>query len=478
MRTRPDYVRPDYVWPSPREAEAALLLHLGNPAAEKLIVRLMPLSEMSGGLPGYAPAIVEIVETGEAIAVPTRGRVLSQRGQIPAIPWKKVRELWEAPARTRERRIFEKFPVDKRAAAKVIARRISTQKVARVTHFAAPPGGPFSEQLRAAGWWRRLAAAVAAHALGYAAALTAWALVGRAALSGRWDGGWFWGWAILLATVVLLEASVVWWQGWVAISFGGLLKQRLLAGSLEIDTDKIRHQGVGQLLSRVLESDSLESLSLTGGAAAVLSTVEMIAAVVVMALGAAAVITIAMFGAWLAVVCVVAWRYARRRKEWVLQRNRLTHELVEKMNGHRTRIAQQPPALWHEGEDRDLLRYLRTSESMDRLHAWLVAVGPRGWLTLGMAAVGFVFATGSAPVEAVAIATGGVLLGYQALRRFVFGLGQLIWQPNPLLQSLQPSVAAHECKFRPGQCETHPRVQRRPNVPTRRLCGSCRSTYA
>jgi ATP-binding cassette subfamily B protein len=428
----------DYVWPSMRAAEEALLLHAGSPAVEKLVVRLMPLGELSRGLAGHAPAVVEIVQTGEAVAVPVAGRALSRHGGLSSASWKKVRALWEDPARAREGRILDRLPVDKRAAKKVIQQRISTQLVARVTHYAAAPGGPFAEQLRAAGWWKRLAAAVTAHGLGYAAGLTAWALMGRAALSGRWDAGWFWGWVILLGILVPLEASAAWWQGWLSISFGGLLKQRLLAGSLEIDTDKIRHQGVGQLLSRVLESESLEALSLTGGAAAVLSTVELMLAAVVMALGAGPAVTVALFVAWLAVVSAVAWRYAQRRREWMRQRNRLTHDLVEKMNGHRTRIAQQPPVLWHEGEDRDLVRYLRGSESMDRLHAWLVAVGPRGWLVLGMTAVGLSFVNGSAPMEAVAIATGGVLLGYQALRRFVFGLAQLAgaWQAWEMVRDL------------------------------------------
>src|SRR5262249_27598320 len=153
-----------------------------------------------------------------------------------------------------------------------------------------------------------------------------------------------------------LEAWASWLQGWLAISFGGLLKQRLLAGSLEMDTDQIRHQGVGQLLSRVLESESLEALSLTGGAATVLSAVELTLAAVVLAIGAAREVTLSLFAGWLVLVSVVAWRYSRCRREWMLQRNHLTHDLVEKMNGHRTRIAQQPAELWHDGEDRDLLR--------------------------------------------------------------------------------------------------------------------------
>jgi ATP-binding cassette subfamily B protein len=326
--------------------------------------------------------------------------------------------------------VFLKLPVTQRAASKVIEQKIAVQIVARVTHYAAPPGGSFVGQLRAAGWFRRLWSALAVHGLAYAVSLTAWALMGRAALSGRWDEGWFWGWTILLAILIPLEACASWWQGWLAISFGGLLKQRLLAGSLEIDTDKIRHQGVGQLLSRVLESETLENLSLTGGAAAVLSLVELSLAAVVLAMGAAAAITLGAFAAWLAVVAGVAWWYARRRREWMLQRNRLTHDLVEKMNGHRTRIAQQPDAAWHEGEDRELAAYLCQSEAMDHLHAWLAAIGPRGWLVVGMAAVGFAFVNGSAASDSLAIATGGVLLGYQALRRLVFGLGQLAgaWQ--------------------------------------------------
>lgn len=439
---------PDYVWPSAREAEAALLPHLDHPAAERLIVRLMPIGELSGGLPKYAPAVVEIVETGEAIAVAARGRVLSHQHGISKASWKHVCTLWESPARAREQHIFRDLPVDPRAAEHVITQRMSTQLVARVTHFAAPPGSAFGLQLQAAGWWKRLSAAVAAHALAYVLGLTAWALMGRAALEGRWDVGWFWGWAILLSVTIALETSVAWWQGWLAISFGGLLKQRLLAGSLEIDTDTIRHQGIGQLLSRVLESDSLESLSLSGGAAAILSSVELVAAAVVLSMGASPLITTSVFVVWLIVVSLVAWRYARRRGEWMHQRNQLTHGLIEKMSGHRTRIAQQPAALWHEREDEDLVRYLRTSASMDRVHAWLTAVGPRGWLTLGMAAVGVAFATGSAPPVSIAIATGGVLLGYQALRRFVFGVGQLAgaWQAWEMVRDLFEAAAKSETR--------------------------------
>lgn len=416
---------PDYVWPSARAAEDALLLHAGNPAIEKVLIRLLSLGDLADGLRKLAPAVVEIVETGESIAVTEPGRVLSRDGGLARAKWSAVRKLWEEPTRERERLVFAMLPINHSAAEKVISQRIATQLVARVTHFATPPGSSFQKQLAATGWFRRLGAAVAAHALAYAVGIAAWALIARAALSGRWDRGWFWGWVILLAIGLPLESFAAWWQGWLSLAFGGLLKQRMLAGSLEIDSDKIRHQGVGQLMGRVLESDSLESLSLSGGASAVMSLVELIGAGVILALGALPVASVTLFLAWLVLVGVVVWRYARQRKQWMVQRNRLTHDLIEKMNGHRSRIAQQPPELWHDEEDRGLVAYLKSSEALDRLHALLTAIAPRGWLTVGMAAVGFAFIANAASAEALAISTAGVLLGYQTLRRLVFGLGQL-----------------------------------------------------
>jgi ATP-binding cassette subfamily B protein len=435
-----------WIFASVKEAEDALLQHLGNPHVERLVVRQMTAGELADGLSEFAPAVVEILgDVKSAIAVPRAGVVLSSGGDAADVAWKQVRKAWEDPVRDRERSVFAKLPISKRAADKVIAERVSRAKVARVMHFATPPGDGFAAQLRSAGWWKCLTGASVAHGLATIAGLVAFFLIARAAFNGRWDEGWFWGWAILLAVQILLEATAGWWQGWLAIAFGGHLKQRLLAGSLEIDTDRIRHQGVGQLLSRVLESEALENTTLTGGAAAVLSAIELICAGVVLSLGSAAGPTLIAFVVWLVILVAVARRYAQARQRWVLSRNHLTHDLVEKMNGHRTRIAQQPPELWHAGEDRDLVDYLRISERMDGTHAWLMAMGPRGWLTLGMAVIGVQFGAGGAlDSQALAISMGGVLMGYLALRKFVFGLSQFAgsWQAWSLVRELFDAAAS------------------------------------
>ena len=62
----------------------------------------------------------------------------------------------------------------------------------------------------------------------------------------------------------------------------------------------------------------------------------------------------------------------------------MTHDLVESLAGHRTRLAQLAPERWHDGEDEALDNYLKSSEAMDRSTARLIALVPRGWLVLGL----------------------------------------------------------------------------------------------
>jgi ATP-binding cassette subfamily B protein len=82
---------------------------------------------------------------------------------------------------------------------------------------------------------------------------------------------------------------------------------------------------------------------------------------------------------------LLAWRYVRQRRHWTAARLDLTHDLVECMLGHRTRLAQEAPAHWHDGEDQALARYVELSRDLDRTAAWLLTLVPRGWFAPGTA---------------------------------------------------------------------------------------------
>ena len=80
--------------------------------------------------------------------------------------------------------------------------------------------------------------------------LLAWWFIGKAALQGHFDPGWFAAWAIVLLGLVPFRSLVTWSQGVFAILAGSLLKQRLLQGALKLEPEEIRRQGSGQLLGR------------------------------------------------------------------------------------------------------------------------------------------------------------------------------------------------------------------------------------
>jgi ATP-binding cassette, subfamily B, bacterial len=222
-----------------------------------------------------------------------------------------------------------------------------------------------------------------------------------------------------------LRVLITWLQGRIAISTGARLKQRLFFGALRLDPDSIRHQGAGQLLGRVIETEAVESLALSGGFLGLVAVIELAISIFVLALGVGGALQSLLLIAWLAITTAIAWRYYQRNRTWTDVRLSMTHDLVESMVGHRTRLAQLPPDRWHAGEDEALERYLKASKSMDNSTAALLALIPRGWLVLGLAALIPAFARGGNSTAQIAIAVGGMLLAYRAFRRLSAGAWQL-----------------------------------------------------
>jgi ATP-binding cassette subfamily B protein len=218
----------------------------------------------------------------------------------------------------------------------------------------------------------------------------------------------------------------------VAITASGLLKERLLCGALRLEPDEIRREGAGQLLGRVIESEALESLALSGGFLALVSLIELMAAALVLAIGAGGMWHSALLLAWIAFTVLLARRYYCNESGWTEARLWMTHDLVERMVGHRTRLAQEVREHWHTAEDQALENYQQLARRVDGSAARLMAIIPRGWLVLGIAALAPAFvspavsAGGHANSAAIAIGVGGTLLAYTAFRRLASGLWNLV----------------------------------------------------
>lgn len=302
------------------------------------------------------------------------------------------------------------------------------------------PGAGFVAQLRHAGLPKLLAALTGAYAVQFALGLLAWWVLGRGLLSGQLDRGWLIAWAMLLLSAIPLRLLAVWAQGRFAIGAGGLLKTRLLYGALKLQPETIRHQGAGQMLGRVIESNSVESLALSGGFLGLVAVIELIAAGMVLSVGVSGVRHVVGLILWVLLAAGVTWMCYRRRRDWTAARLNMTNDLTERMVGHRTRLAQEAPEHWHDGEDQSAERYLLHSMALDRASVWLSLIG-RSWIVMSLLLLASAFVAGTAGTAALAVSVGGILLAYRALVRFTSGLSSLLgaaiaWrQVKPLLDA-------------------------------------------
>ncbi len=303
------------------------------------------------------------------------------------------------------------------------------------------PGASFGRQAMAAGSLRRLGSFILAYAVSYSLLLGSWWALGIGILQGRLVRGWLAAWVLLLVTLIPFRQVSVWSRSRLAIGGGALLKRRLLAGALELRPEEIRTQGAGQLLGRVIESEAVETLALLGAFLGVSGMVESLMAIGVLAAGAGGVRHALLLAGWLLVAAALSWWSLRARRGWTTQRLAMTHDLVESLVGHRTRLAQEPPEGWHAADDRSVDLYLRESRRFDRSRVLLLALVPRGWLLVGACGILPAFMGGRSSGAGLALAVGGLLAAYRGLAKAVEGVSHLAgaslsWsQAAPLFQA-------------------------------------------
>jgi ATP-binding cassette subfamily B protein len=376
-----------------------------------------------------APAVLQVGPDGLVMLVARRGSrvtIVRPDHRVVTVPREVLTDALVEPERSPlvadTERLVDDIGVPPRRRTRVvralIAERLRSRRVRAGWLLRIPQAASFRAQLVAAGARRLAWFLVAAHVAQYVVALGAWWLLGRAALEGHLDRGWLLAWALALSTVVPLQIAALWIQGRLAIVAGALLKQRLLAGALCLEPEEIRHEGAGQLLGRVIEAEAVESLALGGGLIAGLAVLELVLAALVLALATPWIAVLLLL--WTAASAALGWVYFRRRHAWVGQRVALTHDLIERMLGHRTRLAQEPRERWHDGEDEALERYVQSSRTMDRAGVWLLALVPRGWMLAGLCGLTPLFVGGSS-AGTLAVALGGILLGFRALDRLTNG---------------------------------------------------------
>src|SRR5579871_3211329 len=422
--------------------DAALLGEWLDSAARRMGLEMQPVqttyAELDRQLQALAPAIVRVhSDSGDGLLAMFPGRSLRALGpdlRPHLVPIADIHAALcsaiEAPLLAETERLLDNIEIagSKRSAARdaILRERLAGKSIGEIWLLRLAPSSPFLRQLKQARVVRRLAALGIAHLSQYVLWILAWWVAGNSVLNHRAGSGWLLPWALLLLTLVPLRLWITWLQGLVAVSAGARLKQRLFFGALKMDPDSLRHKGVGQLLGSVIESEAVENLALSGGLLALVALVELIVSVFVLATGAGGPLQSVLLIGWLAFSSAIAAVTWRRAREWTGVRLNMTHELIENMVGHRTRVAQLPPEHWHDGEDEALEQYLKSSCALDRSTAALLAIAPRGWLIVALASLAPAITQGAGSAARIAVAVGGILLAYRALRRLASGASQMI----------------------------------------------------
>lgn len=303
-----------------------------------------------------------------------------------------------------------------RTRAAILREQLSETRIMGGWLLRVPASANLWQQLRDACLTRSLLAPAGFYTLQYLLTLCAWWVLGTRALSGRFDRGWLIAWALLVLTAVPFQLLATWMQGRFVIGAAGILKRRLLYGAMRLEPEEVRHKGAGHLLGEIMESSAVETLALNGGFLALVAAIELIMAAAVLSLGAGGGLTVLLLCAWVALTILLCRRYFRHCRDWTATRLTMTNDLVERMVGHRTRLAQEGPDRWHEGEDHLVEAYLDRSIVMDR-SAVLQAMIPRGWLVICLLGLAPSFVSGGGSPPALAVSIGGALLGLHALQK-------------------------------------------------------------
>jgi ATP-binding cassette subfamily B protein len=223
-------------------------------------------------------------------------------------------------------------------------------------------------------------------------------------------GGWLAAWVV---AQLLTQASL----SRLALEVGGVIRAWLLRRMLRLEPERIRHAGIGDLLGRVLEAESLDALALGGGAQTLAGGFELATgALVVWRAGAPASPTLACAALGVLALGALGRWFARRFSSWAGRHRALSHDLVERMCGHATVLVQDRADRRAILDRRDVDGYAAEARRMDRAELALTVGLPRLWLLATLATLAVSAASPSAAAGGMATRLAGIWLFYSGLR--------------------------------------------------------------
>jgi len=375
--------------------------------------------------------------------------VIAADMSVRRVPLKTVRKILtyklEAPLTHSIDKYLERAGVPEerreRAAESFLSEQLGTERIRGCWLLRFSPGADFFKQVLHARLPRYLAVMIGLHIIGQILMFSGWWIIGQSIFKGHFEWVWLSAWALIMFTGIPLQLIGIRAGTFLSVGFGALFKKRLLYGTLKLEPDEIRHQGAGQFLGRVMESESLDSMVLGSGFTAGIAVIDLVIAGYILWKGVGGPYHIIALLLWCFITFFICWLLYRHVREMVETYREMTYDLVERMVAHRTRLAQEDHKRWHDDEDRILNRYLNLLEDQEGISVQLKSVISRGWLITGLSGIAFAFVTGSASQAELAVSLGGIMLAAHALSGIAGGItgivgAKIAWeQAGPLFRA-------------------------------------------
>jgi len=241
------------------------------------------------------------------------------------------------------------------------------------------PGANFWRQVRQSGLHKFLGYSTVTQAISYGALLVCVELVKRSTVDGTVV------WSTLMAAILTLLAAIPFyslatWLGFV-FNYGTsvLVKQRLFYGVLNLDLDELQLQGIGQFLSWLLESETLQEVGLTRAVLVTMAAIPLLVINLALFISGDFLIGTLML-AWLGVTTWLGYRLCQRYIAVNAHHTAMMTALLERIRGHQTRLVQENK--WHEADDRAVADYLTLAQEYDRQNLVVWVLVPYGWIIL------------------------------------------------------------------------------------------------
>jgi ATP-binding cassette subfamily B protein len=199
-----------------------------------------------------------------------------------------------------------------------------------------------------------------------------------------------------------------------------LLRQRFLGALLALAPDRVRGEGTGRFLGRLLAAESVEGALLGSVPAAGGALAELAGGVLALANGAAPKAHLALLAVGLGGAALLLAGHGDRFQACAAGRLELTDHLVGALGGHRSRQAQAAGGDIAEDDSRlgayhEAVRRLAAREAVLRVGL------PRVWLLAGLAGLAPA-ATGGVTPGRLGASLAGLFLAQAALRRLAAAL--------------------------------------------------------